>query len=105
MIEVIQLLQWNTNDYIPQFHILEHKHNTRETGSYACVNTENGQPWPGKDNVMNCKWSAVKAHVCMQNFHDKWHCLSNKYKTLHHSTYIKLCATRATNSTQNSVHR
>ena len=23
--EVVQLMQWNTNDYIQQFHILEHK--------------------------------------------------------------------------------
>jgi len=63
--EMVQLMQWNTIDYIQQFHILERTYNTRETGSYACMNTKNGQPWPGKDNVTKCKWSAVKAHMCV----------------------------------------
>ena len=102
---MVQLMQWNTNDYMQQFHILEHEQNMRETGAYACMHTENGQSQPGKDILRTAMECCESPHVSMQNFHDKWHCLSNKYKTLHNSIYIPHCATRATNSTQHTVHR
>jgi hypothetical protein len=87
--EMVPLMQWNTNDYIQQFHILEHTYNTRETDSYACMNRKNGQPWPGKDNFINCKWSAVKAHVCMQNYHDEWHCTTKLYTTPYTYNFVQ----------------
>lgn len=51
------------------------------------VTTESGQLWSENDDVLNCNGVQWKpTYVCIQNFHNDWHYISNKYKTWHQIT-------------------